>query len=148
MTESGVYERILDELAAGEMTERQRQVFGVLRRVYPSAISRRELVLQLDGYWPDDINGDRCDRKNRKAIQALRDMKIPIVSSSSQAGYRLDVSEEMIKAMIAEWESRRRELRDRIYKAEQLIVMIHQVGLETIPSELPANEDAEQLSLM
>lgn len=121
MTESGVYERILDELAAGEMTERQRQVFGVLRRVYPSAISRRELVLQLDGYWPDDINGDRCDRKNRKAIQALRDMKIPIVSSSSQAGYRLDVSEEMIKAM---------------------------VGLETIPSELPANEDAEQLSLM
>ncbi len=137
MTGKSVYEQILADLAAGEMTSLQREIFAALRRAYPSSLSRQQLVKMIHGYEPQDINNDAGDRKNRKAIQALRDQMIPIASSSGEAGYRLDVSEPVIRRMIAEWESRRRELHLRVRRAEELLVKIHRLGLAAIPSELP-----------
>ncbi len=138
MTTTPVYEQILAELAVGELSELQERIFAALRRAYPASLSRHELVLQQYGYWPVDINKDVKDRKIRKAIQSMRDLLIPIVSSSGEAGYRLDVSEEAIRSMIAEWRSRRGRLNERILAAERALIRIHQLDISAIPSEMPA----------
>jgi BMFP domain-containing protein YqiC len=141
MTTTPVYEQILAELAAGELNGLQREILKELRKSYPASVSRYDLVVRIYGYWPEDINKDVKDRKNRKAIQAMRDLLIPIVSSSGEAGYRLDVSEDAIRAMIAEWRSRRGRLNERIEAAEKALIRIHQLDIAAIPSLMPTREE-------
>lgn len=113
---SDIYRRMLEELGAGELNQLQNDVFDLLRR-YPSGLTRAEFVQQLFGYTPTDLANDVNDRKVRKAIEALRGRLFPIVSSSGEAGYRLDTSRAAVAGMVREWMSRREKLTDLINKA-------------------------------
>jgi len=110
------YENLLEELAAGELTELQRKVFELLR-ANPDGLTRDQLVHHIFGYWPNELDGNTDDRKIRKAIEALRERLFPIVSTSSHPGYRLDVSREAVEKMIAELQSRRQKIDDQICAA-------------------------------
>ena len=146
MTTTPIYERILDELAAGEMAEIEREIFTLLRRAYPSSVTRERLVEELYGYTPTDINGDTKDRKNRLVIQAMREKFIPIVSSSGESGYRLDVSQEAFDEMINELRSRRDRMDERIFQAIAIKAKIRMIGIDAIPTTVP--QTAKQLSFM
>jgi hypothetical protein len=99
MPRSKNYERLLEELAAGEMTKLQRRIFELLKD-NPDGLTRGELVYKI-----------------RKAIEALRRRLFPIVSTSSQAGYRLDVSRETVLKMIGELQHRKAKIQDQINAA-------------------------------
>lgn len=100
-----VYESLLAELAEGELTALQRQVFELLRD-NPDGLDRFQLVGRIYGYIPLKIDGNTHDRKIRKAIEKLRNRNFPIVSTSGQPGYRLDTSKEAAEKMLAELHSR------------------------------------------
>ena len=100
-----VYESLLAELAEGELTVLQRQVFELLRDI-PDGLDRFQLVARIYGYIPLKIDGNTHDRKIRKAIEKLRSRNFPIVSTSGRPGYRLDTSKEAAEKMLAELHSR------------------------------------------
>ncbi len=102
---SAVYESLLEELAAGELTKLQRQVFELLRD-NSDGLDRYQLVAKIYGYIPLKIDGNTHDRKIRKAIEKLRIRNFPIVSTSGRPGYRLDTSKEAAEKMLAELHSR------------------------------------------
>lgn len=122
MTTSTVYEKLLDELASGELPKLQREVFNLLRNS-PAGRTRAEMVIAIFGYRPINLGADPNDRKIRKAIEALRARLVPIVSSSGEAGYRLDTSRETVRKMIAEWNSRREKLQTLINAAAKFYEM-------------------------
>jgi hypothetical protein len=103
------YETLLEEIAEGALNDRQRSIFALLKR-HPEGLTRHELVQKLDGYTPLDINNDRADRRNRKAIELMRQRLFPIVSDSRKAGYRLDTSRDAVLKMIAELQSRKQKI--------------------------------------
>lgn len=149
MATTEVYERILDELAKGEMEELERLVFLALRRVYPKARTRRGLLADIYGYVTDgseNINNNTKDRKIREAIASLFNKGIPIVSSSGESGYRLDVNLDDWEDMIEELKSRRNSIDDRIQTANKIVKKIHVLGLDVIPAVVPTT--AKQLSLL
>jgi hypothetical protein len=113
MKPSETYEKMLEELAAGEMTALQRKIFDLLRD-YPQGYTRQELVCAIFGYMPTKIDGNTDDRKIRKAIERLRKRLFPIVSTSGKPGYRLDVSREAVRKMLLELESRKARLQEQI----------------------------------
>lgn len=100
-----VYENLLHELAAGELTRLERQVFELLRD-NPDGLDRYQLIMKICGYLPVSLAGNTDDRKIRKAIEAMRRRLYPIVSTSGRPGYRLDVSREAAEKMLAELNSR------------------------------------------
>jgi len=137
MTTTLVYDHMLAELASGEMTKIEKQVFEALKE-HPAGRTREQLHYAVYGFWPTgDLNKNTRDRKIRKVIESLRDRLIPIVSNSGKAGYRLDVSEAEIRKMIAEWRSRSHELDNRVRRAEALIYKIRHALEGVIPEELP-----------
>lgn len=113
MNASATYERMLEELAAGEMTMLQRKIFNLLRD-YPEGYTRHELIYAIYGYMPTSVDGNVDDRKIRKAIERLRKRLFPIVSTSGKPGYRLDVSREAVKKMLMELQSRKARLEEQI----------------------------------
>ena len=115
------YEKMLEELV-GEIDQLMKDIFRLLKE-NPEGISRQELVLHICGYWPESLDGNVDDRKIRKAIERMRNRLIPIVSSSGHPGYRLDTSRDAVRAMIAEWSSRREKLTDLINSASKFYSM-------------------------
>ena len=113
MQPSLIYERLLQELESGELDELERQVFTLLKD-NPTGLSRQEFVLKIKGYWPEKLDGNTDDRKIRKAIQRLRERLVPIVSTSGQPGYRLDISREGVDRMLAELRSKKKLLEQQI----------------------------------
>lgn len=111
-----VYDRLIEELATGELTELQREIYDLLKNT-PEGLTRHEFVLRLYGYIPLNINDNKHDRKIRKAIETLRLRLFPILSTSSRAGYRLDVSREGVLKMLAELKSRRDHIQEQINAA-------------------------------
>lgn len=109
---SVVYENLLEELAAGELTKLQRQVFELLRD-NPDGLDRFQLVHHIYGYIPLKIDGNTHDRKVRKAIEKLRSRNFPIVSTSRRPGYRLDASKEAAEKMLAELHSRIKHMQEQ-----------------------------------
>lgn len=109
---SVVYESLLEELAAGELTKLQRQVFELLRD-NSDGLDRYQLVTKIYGYIPLKIDGNTHDRKVRKAIEKLRSRNFPIVSTSGRPGYRLDTSKEAAEKMLAELHSRIRHMQEQ-----------------------------------
>jgi hypothetical protein len=107
-----VYESLLQELAAGELTRLERQVFELLRD-NPDGLDRYQLVGKIYGYIPLSLTGNTDDRKIRKAISAMRKRLYPIVSTSRKPGYRLDVSREAAEKMLAELDSRIRHMQEQ-----------------------------------
>lgn len=119
---SQVYETLLEQLASGELTKLQREVFNLLK-ASPAGRTRAEMVVAIYGYRPTNLAADPNDRKIRKAIEALRGRLIPIVSSSGESGYRLDTSRETVRKMISEWASRREKLQNLINAAAKFYEM-------------------------
>lgn len=117
MQPSSLYETLLEELAQGELTELQRKVYQLLRD-NPDGLTRYELVLRIYGYMPLKID-NTDDRKIRIAIQKLRQRLFPIISTSGQPGYRLDVSREAVHKMIRELRSRRDRINEQIEAASK-----------------------------
>lgn len=115
---SNVYESILDELGDGQLDHLQRQVYQLLRD-HPEGLDRYQLVYRIFGYLPLTLEGNNDDRKIRKAIERLRQRLFPIVSTSSQPGYRLDASREAIFKMIHELQSRRARIDEQIAAASK-----------------------------
>jgi hypothetical protein len=138
------YEHILEELASGKLDELQQRVLEILRRAYPRAVSREQLVEQTFGYIPDNLEKSTEDRKVRKCIEAMRALSIPIVSSSGEPGYRLDVSLEAFDAMAAENQSRIERLRECNQAIERTKQKIKQLGTSAIPGRVPEREHVTQ----
>lgn len=115
---SNVYETMLEELAAGQLNDLQKQVFQLLRD-NPDGLDRYQLVQHIYGYLPLKVDGNNEDRKIRKAIERLRQRLFPIVSTSSKPGYRLDTSREAVTKMIRELESRRDHINEQISAASK-----------------------------
>jgi len=108
-----IYERLLQELESGELDALERQVFVFLKD-NPEGASRHQLVMHIYGYCPQALEGNTDDRKIRKAIQRLRERLVPIVSTSGQPGYRLDISREGVDRMLAELRSKKKLLEQQI----------------------------------
>jgi SMC interacting uncharacterized protein involved in chromosome segregation len=111
-----IYDKLLEELKDGELSEIQRQVFQLLQE-FPEGLSRQDLVLKICGYWPESLDGNTDDRKIRKAIERLRQRLFPIISTSGKPGYRLDVSRDAVRGMINELRSRKAHLEKQIEAA-------------------------------
>ncbi len=154
MTHTDVYERILENLANGEMTGLQKSIFAALRKAYPQGRTRRQLIGDCYGEASipaedTDLNNNSHDRKIRIAIGEMFNKKlIPVVSTSGEPGYRIEVSEKQIKAMVAEWRSREARTQEKICAAEKLLVKVRRYGMEAIPVEIVAEEPAKQLSFI
>jgi len=110
-----IYDNILKQLADGEMKGLQKSIYYLLK-ASPDGLTRHELVEKIYQYTPTDINADTNDRKIRRAISAMRNRLIPIVSNSSQAGYKLDTSRDAVQHMMAELHKRRSQL-DHLLKS-------------------------------
>lgn len=108
-----VYDRLIEELSKGELTDLQRSIYQLLKTT-PDGLTRQELVLKIYGYLPLNVNGNSDDRKIRKAIERMRQRLFPIVSTSSKPGYRLDVSRDAVTKMLAELNSRKEHLQEQI----------------------------------
>lgn len=136
---SHTYEELLSELVI-ELPEIERKVFNALKR-NPAGLKREQLVAIVFGAAVKAgtlLNNDPKDRKVRKAIESLRGRMVPIVSSSGQAGYRLDTSREARERMLADLISRRDHLTALISLAAKFYEM---------PNSLPPIEHAEQSRL-
>lgn len=108
-----IYEQLLQSLENGELNKLERQIFNLLKE-HPAGLSRQDLVFKIQGYWPDTLDGNTDDRKNRKAIQRLRERLVPIISTSGQPGYRLDISRDGVDQMLAELRSKKNLLEQQI----------------------------------
>lgn len=142
-----VYEALVNEWEA-ELEDVERAIFQALRRAMPNGRTRRQLVHDVydvviaDG---EDINNNTYDRKIRKTIEAMREKLIPIFSTSSEAGYRLDISETSISMMVNEWERRREKYTEKIRRGYELIFRIRLAGDAAIPASLP--EQPKQMGM-
>ncbi|MCL4270670.1 MAG: hypothetical protein KJZ72_14045 [Anaerolineales bacterium] len=114
MSHTPEYEKILAELNAGELPIIARKILNTLLQA-PKGITRKGLIRAVFGEEPgNNLSNDTRDRKIRKAIEHLRDLGFPIVSTSGKAGYKLDTDPENIEDMIREWESRIVHLQHRV----------------------------------
>lgn len=113
MQPSQIYEQLLQSLEKGNLDKLERQIFLLLKE-HPAGLSRQDLVLKIQGYWPDTLEGNTDDRKNRKAIQRLRERLVPIISTSGQPGYRLDISRDGVDRMLAELRAKKNLLDKQI----------------------------------
>jgi hypothetical protein len=141
MSEPGaVYETILKELEDGELSEIERKVYQALER-NPKGLKRQQLVAMVFGQVTgmQIVNNNTKDRKVRKAIESLRARLVPIVSSSAEAGYRLDTSAEGRRRMVQDLISRRDKLSDLIRRAEKFY---------SLPGEYKPAEHARQERLL
>lgn len=123
-----VYEQIIAQLTGGELSELERKVFDDLK-ISPEGLTRLDLIGDIYGYQARynaivvGLSNSHEDRKIRKAIESLRRRLVPIVSTSSQAGYRLDASPEAIEKMLSELRSRRARIDEQIKSVEQFYII-------------------------
>jgi len=140
MSRTDVYERILDELAGGQMDEIEAKVFQALRRAYPASLTRYDLLESVFGYRPDpseNLNNNTDDRKNRLAISNMLSKGVPIVSTSGGAGYRIDIDLDSWSDMVHELEGRRFSLNEKIEAVERIVQRIETIGRSSIPTDVP-----------
>ena len=121
MSTTAIYEQIKSDLDGGELNKREAAILTALLH-HTEGLTREQLIRVTDGRmaW-QNIGDDPADRKNRRAIAALRDRLIPVKSSSGEAGYRLDATVEGLREMLAEMEARRDKADE---KAKQIRAMI------------------------
>lgn len=123
-----VYEKLLEEIAEDQLNERQREIFNLLK-AYPAGLTRHQLVEKLEGYVPVDINNDPADRRNRKAIELMRNRLFPIVADSHKAGYKLDTSREAVVRMLDSLQSRKQKLERTI----NAVAKFYDIPVEYVP---------------
>ena len=118
MSHTPEYERLLAELNAGELPIIAQKILNTLLQA-PKGITRKGLIRAVFGEEPgNNLSNDTRDRKIRKAIEHLRNLGLPIVSTSGKAGYKLDTDPKNIEEMIREWESRIVHLQHRVDAAQ------------------------------
>lgn len=123
MARTPQYQKLLDELDSGELTEIERKILEALLQA-PNGLTRQGLIRIVFGVEPQrNLANDPYDRKIRKGIESLRNRMIPINSSSGEAGYRLDTSPGAVENMIRELESRIAHLQQKVEIARQLYGM-------------------------
>ena len=135
-----VYERILQELADGELDELEVKVFHFLRRVYPAPMTRRDLIESVFGYRPadeEDLNNNTDDRKIRTAIASMFDKGVPIVSTSGGAGYRIDIDLDQWDKLAAELEAKKDTITKKIDATYRIVRRIQKAGINAIPTDVP-----------
>ena len=114
MSHTPEYEKLLAELNAGELPIIARKILNTLLQA-PKGITRKGLIRTVFGEEPgNNLSNDTRDRKIRKSIEHLRNLGLPIVSTSGKAGYKLDTDPKNIEEMIREWESRIVHLQHRV----------------------------------
>ena len=137
MSTTRTYERILEQLAAGELPKLERQIIDLLR-IHPEGQTRYELLAEI--YGPGFAYNAKArglansteDRKIREAIASLREKGICIVSSSGEAGYRLDTSPEAVSSMVNEWQSRI----DRLSAHIERVVKVYDLPHPSNPKQI------------
>ena len=139
MTEpKAIYDAIQAETDWSEM---ERKVFNALKR-NPKGLNRPQLVAICFGEnvrAGSTTNNNSKDRRVQLAIARLRTRMVPIISSSGEAGYRLDTSDEGRKTMLGELISRRNNLNDLITRVARMY---------DLPAEIPASEIVTQERLI
>ena len=79
------YQRLLRQLRT-ELPDLENRVLKAII-AHPEGISRADLVRAVHGVEPKvNINLDQNDRRNRKAIQILRNRFVPIIANSGRSG--------------------------------------------------------------
>jgi hypothetical protein len=114
MTHTLKYEGIQLELESGALDEIQSTIH---RRLLDTSqgLTRAELIRDVFGKEPgNNLGNNTHDRKIRKGIERLRDLGVPIVSTSGRAGYKIETDPTEIAAMIDEMESRIRHLKQKV----------------------------------
>jgi hypothetical protein len=123
MSRKPEYEKLLAELNAGELPVIDLKILEALLQA-PKGLTRKGLIRIVFGEEPQtNLGNDTRDRKIRKGIESLRNMGIPIVSTSGKAGYKLDTNPENIQCMIKEWESRIARLQHRVNAAQHYFTL-------------------------
>lgn len=108
------YKKLLMELNAGELPIIVRKIMDALLQA-PKGLTRKGLIRILFDEEPENnLSNDTRDRKIRKGIEYLRNLGIPIVSTSGKAGYKLDTDPENIECMVRELKSRIMHLQQRL----------------------------------
>ena len=141
MSRTDQYQRILDELADGELDELQAKVFHFLRKVYPASLTRRELIDCIYGYRPadeEDLNNNTDDRKIRTAISTMFELGVPVVSTSGGAGYRIDIDMNSWNDMIVELQGKKKSFERKIEAAQRIVMKIQTHRINAIPTNVPA----------
>lgn len=119
MARTPQYQKLLNELESGELSDIERKILDALLQA-PKGLTRQVLIRIVFGVEPRrNLANDPHDRKIRKGIESLRNRMIPIVSSSGEAGYRLETSPEAVENMIRELESRIAHLQQKVQIARQ-----------------------------
>lgn len=144
-----IYDKILADLKAGELTILENQVLDLLTRRDGRPITRHEFVQLIYGYLPKgSLSGNQEDRKIRKAIESLREKGATfIVSSSGEAGYRVDMSIEKAEEMAGELERRARKLSEMAGKIRDALVTIQTPESVRVAAN-PLNNSPRQLSFI
>lgn len=149
MPRTDVYDRILQELAAGEMDKLEVKIFESLRRVYPATLTRYDLLECVFGYRPEEhenLNNNTDDRKIRSAIASMFEKGVPIVSTSGGAGYRIDIELENWAGLISELEGRKATISTKLDAANRIVSRIRKSGINAIQTDVPASP--RQLSFL
>lgn len=115
------YEGIQLELESGALDEIQCAIHRLLLKT-PQGLTRAELIREVFGEEPGrNLGNNTLDRKIRKGIERLRDLGVPIVSTSGKAGYKIQTDPTEIAAMIDEMESRIRHLKQKVQAIERFL---------------------------
>ena len=115
------YEGIQLELESGALDEIQCAIHRLLLKT-PQGLTRAELIREVFGEEPGhNLGNNTLDRKIRKGIERLRDLGVPIVSTSGKAGYKIQTDPVEIAAMIDEMESRIRHLKQKVQAIERFL---------------------------
>jgi hypothetical protein len=142
MARTDVYERILDELADGELEDLEIKIFHHLRRVFPASMTRYDLIEVVFGERPaegENLNNNKDDRKIRSAIASMFDKGVPIVSTSGGAGYSINIDLENWSTVVNEIGHRKETLEKKETAARRIIERIQKLGRDAIPSHVPAH---------
>lgn len=115
------YEGIQLELESGALDDIQCTIHRLLLKT-PQGLTRAELIREVFGEEPGhNLGNNTYDRKVRKGIERLRDLGVPIVSTSGKAGYKIQTDPTEIAAMINEMESRIRHLKQKVEAIERFL---------------------------
>jgi hypothetical protein len=109
MTTTALYDELLTQVT-GELDELESKVLDALMAA-PAGISRSHLIHKVYDAWvaPEELANNTYDRKIRLAVKSMRKKRLPIFSSSGEAGYRLSEEPNEMEEMAREFDSRAEE---------------------------------------
>lgn len=149
MSTTPIYEKILSDLRAGELGDLESKVLDLLIKADGKTVTRHQFIHAIYGYMPEgSLSGNKHDRKVRKALESLREKGATfILSSSGEAGYRMDLSIEKAEEMANELESRARKLSEMAEKIRDALTPV-QLPESVCVAANPLHNSPRQLSFI